>query len=163
MSQIKLMFVVVAVGVVAIFAIPFYGAYHNQIREQDTTVHLETIQILIKDYAALNGCYPATVEDLDYYLSFSSMQNVFDKSVPLLVDLTDSPQAGQCEYICLNDSTYCLFAWNRKANTSGDSWWIFYGISNAPAKAKQQWVDHSADKLDKLRLEALNNMIMQVW
>lgn len=64
LTLIELMLVVALVGVLAAIAMPVYSNYRERIHRTTAIQDIKILQVLIVDYAANSGVYPASLADV---------------------------------------------------------------------------------------------------
>ncbi len=64
LTLIELMLVVALIGVLAAIAMPIYGNYRDRINRSTAIQDVRILQLLIKDYAASEGSFPASLADV---------------------------------------------------------------------------------------------------
>lgn len=64
LTLIELMLVVMVIGVLAAIAMPMYSNYRERINRSTAILDIRVIQLLITDYAASGGSYPASLADV---------------------------------------------------------------------------------------------------
>jgi len=64
LTLVELLLVVMLVGVLAAIAMPMYTNYRERINRSSAILDIRVIQLLITDYAASGGSFPASLADI---------------------------------------------------------------------------------------------------
>jgi general secretion pathway protein G len=64
LTLIELLLVVMLIGVLAAIAMPMYTNYRERINRSTAIMDIRVMQMLIKDYAASGGSFPASLADI---------------------------------------------------------------------------------------------------
>lgn len=64
LTLVELMLVVLLVGVLAGIAMPMYSNYRERINRSTAIMDIKVLQLLITDYAANGGSFPASLADI---------------------------------------------------------------------------------------------------
>jgi general secretion pathway protein G len=64
LTLIELLLVVALIGVLAAIAMPMYANYRERINRSTAILDIKVIQMLITDYAASGGSFPASLADV---------------------------------------------------------------------------------------------------
>lgn len=64
LTLVELMLVLVLIGVLAAIAMPMYANYRERINRSTAIMDIRVLQLLIADYAASEGSFPASLADI---------------------------------------------------------------------------------------------------